>query len=511
MKIKLKLFSALLAVSMLAGCSGDESSAVVSEETAETTVDNVIETSAETTGDNATETASESSAVPEVKIEDGGSYIRMPDGVKPEMMNASYWIKEGSDKVLMDEAGIKEFNNENLFPIKAKDGTELPLFGEIGDSLDGEILRTFLRDNEAAVPKDPSQYYLNGKSTDSSYWQQLVGLSNIEGVPDEVKVRYGYTVKRMTVRLFPTEDKVYEGPSDKFFDAMIYSECMPYLPVYVLHESTDGEYLYVVFDSYSAWVRKDAVALCESREDWESRQAPKHFLTVTGRELRFGDDPYTPAVSNLVLPMGTRMALADLDEAPQSVTHRATFANYVVKVPTRGEDGYVKDEYVLIPVSDDVTPGYLSLTPANILKQSFKLLGDRYGWAGDLRANDCTGIIREVYNCFGILIPRGAQSKVKGVFKTDMSEMSDKEKLGVFAGLEAGSLIYMPGHAMIYIGTVDNVPYVINANGGFTPPEPGSNDRIYTRSVTVNSLYVRTSSLKSWLSRCNTAVTVKKD
>lgn len=506
-KIELKMFSAFLAVSMLAGCSGEETSVVVSEETTETTVNEATEI----TVNEVTETTAESSVVTEADLEDVNNYIRMPDGVKPEMMNASYWIKEGSDKILMDESEIKGFNRDNLLPIKAKDGTELPLFNEIGDTLNGEILRTFLRDNEAAVPKDPSQYYLNGKSTDSSYWQQLVGLSNIEGVPDEIKVRFGYTVKRMTVRLFPTEDKVYEGASDKFFDAMIYSECMPYLPVVVLHESTDGEYLYVVFDSYSAWVRKDAVALCESRDDWESRQAPKHFLTVTGRELRFGDDPYTPAVSNLVLPMGTRMALADLAEAPQSVTHRATFANYVVKVPTRGEDGYVKDEYVLIPVSDDVTPGYLSLTPANILRQSFKLLGDRYGWAGDLRANDCTGIIREVYNCFGILIPRGAQSKVKGVFKTDMSEMSDKEKLGVFAGLEAGSLIYMPGHAMIYIGTVDNVPYVINANGGFTPPEPGSNDRIYTRSVTVNSLYVRTSSLKSWLSRCNTAVTVKKD
>ena len=500
---KLKILSAVLAASLLAGCSGEETTAFVTEQTSETSVN--------------TETTAESSAIPSETVEEkselpaDAEYVRMPDGVKPEMLNASYWIHEGSDKVLIDDAQIEEFNRDNLFPIKAKNGTEMPLVNEIGDTLDGEILRTFLLDNKAAVPEDPSKYYLNGSSTDDAYWQNLVALSNIEGVPDEVNVRFGFTVKRMTVRLFPTEDKVYEGQSDKFFDAMIYSECMPYLPVIVLHESSDGQYLYVVFDSYSAWVRKDAVALCKDREDWTMRQNPDSFLTVTGRELRFGDDPYTPAVSNLVVPMGTHMTLIKAGDAPASVTHRATFANYVVKVPTRGEDGYIKDEYVLIPVSDDVTPGYLPCTPANILKQSFKLLGDRYGWAGDLRANDCTGIIREVYNCFGILIPRGGQSKVKGVFKVDMSDMSDKEKLDTLAGLEAGSLIYMPGHAMIYIGTVDNVPYVINANGGFTPPEPGSNDRIYTRSVTVNSLYVRTSSLKTWLSRINTAITVRKD
>ena len=491
------MLSTVMAASLLAGCSGEKSTATVTEQPSETSVSRETETSV---------TESERS----VEEPSDDTYIRMPDGVSPEMMNSSYWIREGSDKVLMDEAAIKVFNKENLFPIRAKNGTELPLITEIGDTLDGEILREFLRDNEAAVPKDPSGYYLNGAKTDSSYWQDLVGLSNIEGVPDEIKVRFGFTVKRMTVRLFPTEDKVYEGPSDKFFDSMIYSECMPYLPVIVLHESTDGQYLYVVFDSYSAWVRKDAVALCKSREEWSQRQEPEHFLTVTGRELRLGDDPYTPSVSDLVLPMGTRMPLLTAKEAPESVTHRATFANYVVKLPTRGEDGYIKDENVLIPVSEDVTPGYLPFTPANILKLSFKLLGDRYGWAGDLRANDCTGIIREVYNCFGILIPRGGQSKVKGVVKTDMSDMSDKEKLDVFKGLEAGSLIYMPGHAMIYIGMEADVPYVINANGGFTPPEPGSNERIYTRSVTVNSMYVRTSGLKSWLSRSNTAVTVRK-
>ena len=35
------------------------------------------------------------------------------------------------------------------------------------------------------------------------------------------------------------------------------------MPVVILHESLDGEFLFAVFDSFAGWVRKDAVATCE--------------------------------------------------------------------------------------------------------------------------------------------------------------------------------------------------------------------------------------------------------
>ena len=323
------------------------------------------------------------------------------------------------------------------------------------------------------APKDPSKYYLNGNKTTKEYWDDLIKLSNIEGIPDEIEVRFGFTVKRMTLRLFPTEDRVFEDPSDELFDYMLYAECMPYMPVLILHESLDGEYLYVVFDSYASWVRKDAVAMCKDRDDWNDRQNPEHWLTVTGRELRLGDDPYVEAVRDLVLPMGTRMELIPSSEAPSSISNRSTYGNYIVKVPTRGTDGFIKDEYVLIPISDDATIGYLPLTSANIVRQAFKLLGDRYGWGGDLRANDCTGITREIYRCFGVLLPR-------------------------------------VGHMTIYLGTVDGIPYVISATDSFSVPAPGPTETIHANTVIVTSIYVRLSSQKTWLDAMKTALTLKK-
>ena len=54
------------------------------------------------------------------------SYVRLIDGVKPEMMRADYWIKEGNDKVLMTPEEITVFNKNNRGVITAKDKTKFP-------------------------------------------------------------------------------------------------------------------------------------------------------------------------------------------------------------------------------------------------------------------------------------------------------------------------------------------------------------------------------------------------
>ena len=512
---KQKAIALMLAMSMsaavLGGCNIVTKQKTGTTPTQTTEISTTAAPATSATKETTEPSASESIVLktPDGKTVVDTTYVRTIDGVKPEMMYADYWIKEGHDNVLMTPEQIAEFNKNNRGVIKASDKTILPHPEDYEDTLDGKVLRTFLNDCANAVPKDPSKYYLNGKPTTAEYWQNLVALSNIDGVPESINVKFGFTTKRLTVRLFPTEDRVFDSKSDRYYDTLLFSECMPYMPVTVLHESTDGNYLYVVFDSFAAWVRKDAVAICKDKKDWQARQNPGQWLVVTAREIRLGNDPYSSKTSNLVLPMGTRMELVPANKVPQSISQRTTYGDYVVKVPTRGNDGSIKDEYVLIPVSDDVNVGFLPLTPANIVRQAMKLQGDRYGWGGDLQANDCTGITREIYRCFGILLTRTGQSNSKGVYKVDMSKMSDKKKLEEINKLTPGSLISMPGHMMIYLGTVNGKPYVISACGTFVDPAPGSTEARHPNSVIICNLYVRTRGLSTWLSKSTTVLTIK--
>ena len=493
-----------------AGCSSEPESIVTSADTtvAETSV---VETSADVPLPTLPSLPSPT-AVPM-----DPEYVRMMDDVTPEMMNADYWIAAGEangfdmDAVIMDESQIAAFNDANHTAFEDNNGGLLFRFDNIGTSLDGNKLSFLLEVNRGQIPEDPSEYYLNGSPTTRAYWDSVSELDDLNGVPDIISVRFGFTVKRATLRLFPTEDQVYEGPNDHYFDYMLFSECMPYCPVVVLHESADGNYYYVVFDSFAAWVRKDAVAQRQDREDWMARRNPSECLTVTAREIRLGDDPYCPGSSDLVLPIGTHMELVPSAEAPRVVSHRATYGNYVVKVPTRGDDGYIVDEYVLIPISEDVVVGMMPYTSANFLREAFKLLGDRYGWGGDLKANDCTGIVRELFNVFGIVMPRGRQTLVNGVYKVDIRDMSDSGKIEVLRQMTPGSMLAMPGHMTIYVGMVDDRPYVISSVGTLAQPAPGSAESVHPNSVVLSSLYVRLRSGGTWLGAIRTAMTVREE
>ena len=194
--------------------------AETAKETTETTMKptETVQTTEETTTAEVTyETAAESS-VPD------RYYVRTVDGVEPEMMNADYWIDADDSIILMNQKEIAAFNYENRGVIKAGDGeTIFPHLDEFEDKFDGNTLRTFLNDNAKAVPEYPPKFFLEGERTDYLYWQNLVDLSNIDGVEDEVEVQFAYTVKRMTLRLFPTEDRVFDSRDDQYFDTILIS------------------------------------------------------------------------------------------------------------------------------------------------------------------------------------------------------------------------------------------------------------------------------------------------
>jgi cell wall-associated NlpC family hydrolase len=63
----------------------------------------------------------------------------------------------------------------------------------------------------------------------------------------------------------------------------------------------------------------------------------------------------------------------------------------------------------------DTAPDYLPLTRANVIRQAFKFLGERYGWGHSFNARDCSGFTNDVYRSFGILMPpnSGAQVQVR--------------------------------------------------------------------------------------------------
>lgn len=85
---------------------------------------------------------------------------------------------------------------------------------------------------------------------------------------------------------------------------------------------------------------------------------------------------------------------------------RSPFHNYVVYLPVRRADGSYEKQMALIPETAQVSVGYLPLTEENIAMVALNSLGDTYGWGGMMDVEDCSGMVRTVYSCFGVTISR---------------------------------------------------------------------------------------------------------
>ena len=145
----------------------------------------------------------------------------------------------------------------------------------IPETVPGELVRGIV--SLAQTPKEPETRYLNGAPTDKAYWEALLANAAVDAVPDTVTVRYGYSVRRASLRLFPTNDFIGGTPADRLYDKLVMSEFLPYLPLAVLHESADGQWCYVLLYGFGGWIEKENLALCESRDTGSRVCSPSAF------------------------------------------------------------------------------------------------------------------------------------------------------------------------------------------------------------------------------------------
>src|SRR5690606_8511268 len=112
--------------------------------------------------------------------------------------------------------------------------------------------------------------------------------------------------------------------------------------------------------------------------------------------------PDMPAVSDLQLDMGIRLPVLKEWPGTKPVNGQAAYTSHVVELPVRNDDGSLAIVPALVPRIADVSADYLPLTRANVIRQAFKFLGERYGWGHSYDTRDCSGFVSEVYRSFGV-------------------------------------------------------------------------------------------------------------
>src|SRR5690606_31066824 len=406
-------------------------------------------------------------------------------GVVQAQLDPDYWIERlrDADHVVLDAEAIAAHNarmrerEPSLHDIE-----QLPV------TLEAEQVRAWI---EAASPRPERTLYDEaGKEGSARALDRLVDALDLKAVPQTQVTRYGMVVRRADLRTFPTHLRVFSTPDDRDIDRFQESALFPGTPVAVVHRSRDRRWLFVLSETYAAWIEADAVAVGHRSAIFaHGRRVP--FLVVTGAQVRTVHTPERPAVSEVVLDMGVRLPLADWPtHEPLNGQHPGF--GHAVELPVRGEDGMLEFVPALVPHSADVSRGYLPLTKAGLIRQSFKFLGERYGWGHRYNGRDCSGFVSEVLRSFGLVLPRntGAQARSPALGGgTVANEVGHEERLRLLRDSQVGDLVYLPGHVMMVIGRIDGDAWVIHDTAGISLlEEDGSLHRYRLNGVAVTPL-----------------------
>jgi cell wall-associated NlpC family hydrolase len=247
----------------------------------------------------------------------------------------------------------------------------------------------------------------------------------------------------------------------------------------------------VVAPNYAAWIQADAIAE-GTHEEVLGYAGKQPQLVVTGSSIRTVFDPSRPALSRLPLDMGVHLPLLVDWPRDEPVSGQAAYATWVVQLPIRDANGHLQLVPALIPRGSDVRVGDLPLSRANLLRQAFKLLGERYGWGHDYEGRDCSGFLSDVFATFGMRMPRNTGDQAKSpVFAHESFDgsASREQRMRAITALQVGDLVYIPGHVLMVVGFEHGKPWVIHDVQGVSVHDvDGGLKRIPLNGVSVTPL-----------------------
>ncbi|MGY0504465.1 C40 family peptidase [Luteimonas sp. e5] len=406
--------------------------------------------------------------------------------VSRAQLTPEYWARrsQAPDSALLDAEAIAA-QNARLY-------AEDPSMHDLR-AVPARLPGSDVRKRIESLSKAPSRtlYDIDGKPIPAARIEAWVRDANIAAIPTEVSVRHALVTRRADLRTFPTATRVFSRVGDTDIDRFQESAVFPGTPVLPLHHSRDGEWVFVISPRYAAWMRSDHLAEGVAADVFGYAER-RPWLIVTGARAETVYAPEQPQLSRLSLDMGTRVPLLTDWPANRAVNGQLPAGAWVIELPVRDADGRLRLSPALLPRSSDVSTHYLPLTTRTLLTQGFKFLGERYGWGHSYDARDCSGFVSEVYAGFGVQMPRNTSDQGKSpAFNTlEVPEsMSREERIELMKTLQAGDLIYIPGHVMMVLGHEDGLTYVIHDTPGVRyRDEHGNSTRYPLNAVSVTPL-----------------------
>ena len=266
--------------------------------------------------------------------------------------------------------------------------------------------------------------------------------------PEDVP-RPGVTVAEVNVRVLPTSNPLYPSVASALgergllkMDVLQNSALKPAEPLAVYAQSQDGLWYFIATGTVVGWVRSHKVAFVD--DAFMDRYEHASHRVVVRDNVRVRNEKKEVAAT---IKMGAVIP-AEGEELLLPVRNKSGLAEIKKFAPERG---------VALPFP-------VPFTPRNAVRAVGQVMGEPYGWGGMNGFRDCSAMTRDYFSVFGVWLPRnsGDQAKTGTSIPLKGVKVGDRAKTIVANGIPFATLIHMPGHIMLYVGTRDGVPVVVH-------------------------------------------------
>lgn len=429
----------------------------------------------------------------------------LPD-VSEEMTDPSFWTAgfDEADEVLADTDAIKEINRTVL---TAPDCNMTDLEQASRYIYQKDLYRNLWASalSDSSTMLQTPHYDIDNHAVTG---QALVDvIENIGGEHAKYMsmVQYGICVRRCDVTALPTRMIASDEKGNQDFNDLQNSCMRVGEPALIKAVTKDGAFSYCITSTVTGWVPSECLAICKNREEWlDAWHIPdEDVIVVTTGKVYLEGSNNNPRTSEVMLTMGTVLRRVKDEEYDAQVAGRSNIQNYAVWLPVREKDGSYSRTIALISQNRGVHEGYLPLTVENILTVAFEKLGDIYGWGGMMDSVDCSSYIRDIYQCFGLELPRNTTwQAAMPVFKYDVSAADPEDKEAVLDTLLPGAILVFKGHEMMYLGHVNDKYYVVSSLSGIKDTEHES--LLNVGGVVINTLDTYRMNGTTWLENIHT-------
>ncbi|MBN2437883.1 MAG: SH3 domain-containing protein [Deltaproteobacteria bacterium] len=286
------------------------------------------------------------------------------------------------------------------------------------------------------------------------------------------------TVKRTDFRHFPTREPHSSYPTDPEmgdpFDNLQASSAPAGMPVLVTLVSRDRKWFLTETNHLLGWVPAEDIAAVDPSfmRTWENGR----YVTVVRDKTPVRDGKTVLCRA----PLGAVFPRAGEDKGRIWIWTAARDA--------RGKAILRKTAVAKEAAADKPLP----FTPRHVACLAREMAGEPYGWGGLGGKRDCSALIRDLFTPFGLWLPRNSSEQAVAGRFISLSGLSPagKEALIIRTGAPWRTLLWTPGHIMLYIGTHRGKPLIFHNFWSIrTRDADGKKGRVIVGRASVTTLH----------------------